>query len=136
MLTRLLTGAACAALMGFAAPAFGASDPQVPGAAIHAAPAAAQAVDAFYASRGGAPLWLADGPNSVAANDLIRTLERASLDGFSQGPEMAAQAQALIARGQAGDAAALNAADRLLSTAWIEYVQALQRPTEGMTYAD
>ena len=92
MLTRLLTGAACAALMGLAAPALAASDPQISGAAIQPAPAAAQAVDTFYASRGGAPLWLADGPNSVAADDLIAILERASLDGFPQGPEIAAQA--------------------------------------------
>ena len=136
MLTRLLSGAAFAALMGLAAPALAASDPQISGAAIQLAPAAAQAVDAFYASRGGAPLWLADGPNSVAANDLIAILERASLDGFPQGAEIAAQAQAMIAGAQGGDPAALNAADRLLSTAWIEYVQALQRPTPGMTYAD
>jgi murein L,D-transpeptidase YcbB/YkuD len=122
--------------MGLAAPALAASDPQISGAAIQLAPAAAQAVNAFYASRGGAPLWLADGPNSVAANDLIAILERASFDGFPQGPEIAAQAQAMIAGAQGGDPAALNAADRLLSTAWIEYVQALQRPTPGMTYAD
>ena len=131
-----MTGAACAALMGFAVPALGASNPQLPGAAVQASPAAVQAVESFYATRAGAPLWLGDGANSVAANDLIRTLERSSLDGFAEGPEMAAQAQALIARAQGGDAAALKAADRLLSTAWIEYVQALQRPTPGMAYAD
>ena len=122
--------------MGLAAPAFGASGPRDSIVAIQAAPAAAQAVDRFYAVRGGAPLWLADGPGSVAANDLIAILERASLDGFPQGPEIAVQAKALIARGQSGDTVALNAADRLLSTAWIEYVQALERPTQGMTYAD
>jgi len=132
MLNRFLTGAACAALMGLAAPAFGASGPPIPGAAMQVTPAA-QAVNAFYANRGGAPLWLGSGADGVAANDFIAILERAALDGFTQGPEIAAQAQALIAR---GDPAALNAADRLLSTAWIEYVQALERPTVGMTYAD
>jgi murein L,D-transpeptidase YcbB/YkuD len=42
----------------------------------------------------------------------------------------------LIARAQAGDPAALAAADRLLSTGWVLYVETLQRPAEGMIYAD
>ena len=42
----------------------------------------------------------------------------------------------MIARAQGGDPAALAAADRLLSTAWVLYVQALQTPPSGMTYAD
>jgi murein L,D-transpeptidase YcbB/YkuD len=49
---------------------------------------------------------------------------------------MAAEAQVLLGRAAAGDAQALASADRLLSTAWIEYVQALQTPPTGMTYAD
>ncbi len=41
-----------------------------------------------------------------------------------------------MARAGAGDPAALAAADRLLSSAWVQYVQALQTPPAGMTYAD
>ena len=52
------------------------------------------------------------------------------------GPAIAQQAQVLMTRAQSGDPAALSAADRLLSTAWIQYVQALQTPPAGMTYAD
>jgi L,D-transpeptidase YcbB len=95
-----------------------------------------QAVNTFYASRRNAPLWLRSGPDSSAARDLIGDLRRASLDGFPNGPTFALQAQSLLARAQAGDPAALGAADRLLSAAWILYVQALQRPPAAMTYAD
>jgi murein L,D-transpeptidase YcbB/YkuD len=42
----------------------------------------------------------------------------------------------LLIRAQTGDPAALAGADRLLSTAWVQYVQAVQTPPVGMTYAD
>ena len=95
-----------------------------------------QAVDAFYASRGGAPVWLRSGADSRAARELMGILVRAPLDGLDNGPELAAQAQALMARAQTGDPAALAAADRVLSAAWVSYVQTLQRPPSGMIYAD
>jgi len=67
---------------------------------------------------------------------LLDVLQRSPLDGLSNGPAMAAQAQALLARAQSGDSAAAASADRLLSAAWVSYVQALQTPPAGMTYAD
>ena len=136
MITRLLAGAACAALMGLSVPVSAATVPELPGAAIQLSPSAAQAVDAFYASRGGAPLWLRGGAESSAARELIGILDRAPVDGLASGPALAAQAQALITRAQSGDKAALGAADRLLSAAWVSYVETLQRPPSGMIYAD
>jgi murein L,D-transpeptidase YcbB/YkuD len=122
--------------MGLSVPATAAAtSPALPTAANYDA-AAAQAVNAFYASRGGAPLWLRSGADSAAARELIGVLQRAQLDGMPGGPGYAAQAQALIARAQAGDAGALAAADRLLSTGWVQYVEALQTPPSGITYAD
>jgi murein L,D-transpeptidase YcbB/YkuD len=41
-----------------------------------------------------------------------------------------------MARAETGDSASLESADRLLSTAWLLYVEALQRPTSGIVYAD
>jgi murein L,D-transpeptidase YcbB/YkuD len=90
----------------------------------------------FYASRRGAPLWLRGGADSSAARELIGILDRAPIDGFARGPALACQAQGLMSRASMGDSAALAAADRLLSAAWILYVQALQRPPTGMIYAD
>jgi L,D-transpeptidase YcbB len=136
VIVRLLAGAACAALLGLSVPVSAATTPELPGAAIQVSPSAVQAVQAFYASRGGAPLWLRSGPDSGSARELIGILDRAQLDGLSTGPTLAAQAQALLARAQEGDAAALGAADRLLSAAWVSYVQTIQRPPAGMIYAD
>ena len=136
MITKMLAGAACAALMGLSVPASAATSPELPGAAIQVSPSAAQAVDAFYASRHGAPLWLRSGADSSAARTLIGVLERAPIDGFESGPALAAQARVLMSRAEAGDTTALAAADRLLSAAWVSYVGVLQRPPSGMIYAD
>ena len=136
MISRLLAGAACAALMGISMPASAATTPELPGAAVQVSPSAIQAVDSFYASRGGAPLWLRGGADSSAARALVGILERAELDGLDSGPELAAQAESLMAQAQTGDPAALRAADRVLSAAWVSYVQAIQRPPSGMIVAD
>jgi murein L,D-transpeptidase YcbB/YkuD len=135
VIVRIIAGAACAALIGVAVPIATAADAQVP-ATPTADLAAAQAVGNFYASRHGAPLWLKGGAGSAAAREFVAVLQRSTLDGFPAGPALAAQAQALLLRAQTGDPAALAAADQLLSTAWIRYVQALQTPPTGMTYAD
>lgn len=131
---QILAGAACAALMGLALPAYAATSPELPATANYDA-ASSQAVNAFYASRGGATLWLKNG-NDSGARALIDILQRASLDGMSSGPAIAARAQDLLARAAGGDPAARAIADRLLSAAWVEYVTALQTPPAGMTYAD
>jgi L,D-transpeptidase YcbB len=134
-MTKLLAGAACAALIGLSVPVSAATTPELP-TAVQVSPSAMQAVDAFYASRGGAPLWLRSGAESSAARELIGILDRAPVDGLASGPALAAQAEALLSRAQSGDPAALSAADRMLSTAWVSYVQILQRPPSGMIYAD
>jgi murein L,D-transpeptidase YcbB/YkuD len=136
VITRFLAGAACAALLGLSVPVSAATSPELPGAASEVSPSALQAVDAFYASRGGSPLWLRGGADGNAARELIGILQRAPLDGFASGPAVAVQAQDLIVRAQSGDKSALDAADRLLSAAWVSYVETLQRPPSGMVYAD
>jgi L,D-transpeptidase YcbB len=128
---RILGGVACAALVAFSAPVAAGTNP----APMYDS-TAGQAVSAFYASRGGAPLWLRSGADSTAARELIGVLQRSPLDGLPSGPALAAQAQALLIRAQTGDAAAVPSADRLLSNAWVRYIEALQTPPAGMTYAD
>lgn len=131
----LLAGAACAALATLCAPASAATLPEVAPVALFNS-SADQAVSGLYASRGGSPLWLRGGVESAAARELIGILKRAPLDGLQIGPALAAQAQSLVARAAGGDRAALASADRLLSSAWLTYVQALRRPSPGMFYAD
>jgi len=132
----MLAGAACAALTVVSAPALAATNPALPAPAAFGGSTADQAISNFYAARNGAPLWLRSGFDSAAARELIGVLERAPLDGLRNGPAMAAEAQALLARASTGDPAALANADRLLSAAWVQYVAALQTPPAGMTYAD
>ena len=104
MKIRLLAGAACAALLALPTPAVSATSPELP-TAVSDNLAANQAVNVFYASRNGVPLWLkADG--GTAARDLIGILQRAPLDGMSNGPAFAAQAAALLGLAQSGDVAA------------------------------
>jgi murein L,D-transpeptidase YcbB/YkuD len=98
--------------------------------------AANDPVSGFYASRNGAPLWFRGGASGSAANELLGVLQRAPLDGLQSGPAIALQAQSLLARASTGDTEALSQADRLLSKAWVLYVQAIQTPPAGMTYAD
>jgi murein L,D-transpeptidase YcbB/YkuD len=131
----MLAGVACAALMSLAMPVGAATSPELPNVTTYDL-AANQAVSAFYAAHGNAPLWLRSGAGSPAAGEFIGVLQRASLDGMASGPAIAAQAQALLNRAAAGDVQAQGAADRLLSAAWVQYVQALQTPPAGMTYAD
>jgi murein L,D-transpeptidase YcbB/YkuD len=136
MKTRMLPGAACAALLISVAPVSAATPSQPAAYAQAIGGSVDQSVDAFYAARRGAPFWLRSGPDSAAARDLVGILQRSSLDGFASGPALAVQASALLNRARSGDAAALANADRLLTTAWVMYVQALQRPPEGMLFAD
>jgi murein L,D-transpeptidase YcbB/YkuD len=131
---RFLAGVACASLMALTAPAEAATSPELPGATYNFS--ADPAVSAFYAARGGAPLWLKNGAGSSAARDLIGVLQRASLDGLPSGPALAQQAQTMLSRAEAGDPTAAASAEGLLSSAWVQYVDALQTPPAGMTYAD
>ena len=131
---QLLAGAAfTAALMALCAPAQAATPDSRPFAMFGSG---GSAVDGFYALRGGRPLWLASGPDSPAAQELIELLRRAPVEGMASGPSIAGEAQALMAQAAAGNQSALMQADQLLSTGWVEYVQLLRRQPEGMTYAE
>jgi murein L,D-transpeptidase YcbB/YkuD len=95
---------------------------------------AASSVAAFYDQWQTQPIWFRGGVENPAVGRLINILQRAPFDGFAEGPQMAAQVQAAAAQATTGSAADRASAERLLSTAWVQYVQALKRPTPGMTY--
>jgi L,D-transpeptidase YcbB len=81
-------------------------------------------------------LWVTDGRATEGATALLGVLRRAQLDGLDSGPALAARAETLLQRAAAGDPRAAAEADQLLSTAWIRYVQTLERPVPGVEYAD
>jgi len=111
---------------------------QVSGSAAAAVQAsavpAASAVAAFY-DRWNSPVWYRGSANSAAISQLISVLQRAPFDGFAQGPQLAGQVQLAAAQAQSGKAEDIASAERVLSTAWVEYVQALRKKTPGMIYA-
>ena len=96
---------------------------------------AASAVASAYETYHIKPLWLRAGVTDPAIAQLVAILQRAPFDGFAEGPQLAAQVQAVVAQASNGDAASTAAAERVLSTAWVQYVQAIKRPTSGMIYA-
>lgn len=101
--------------------------PQLNTAAIPANPD----VGAFYEQWSG-PRWFDN--DGEAAAQLALILRRSVLDGVTNGPAMAADvetASALAARGTDSERAA---AQKVLSAAWVSYVEAIQRPVPNMIY--
>jgi murein L,D-transpeptidase YcbB/YkuD len=100
-----------------------------------ATPAAAASVSAFYDTWRSQPIWFKNGVNPVVVAQLTAILQRAPFDGLTSGPQLAAQVQAAAAQAASGAPADVANAERVLSSAWVEYVQAIKRPTAGMYYA-
>ncbi len=94
------------------------------------------AVNRYYDSRPAANIWFRAGQLTPGAAQLVGMLRRAPLEGLDSGPQLAAQVEAAMASAAGGAPAAINAADRILSIAWVTYVQHLQSPTKGMIYGD
>jgi murein L,D-transpeptidase YcbB/YkuD len=125
----------CAAALWSAAPALGQAGATASATAQASSVPAASAVASFYDNWKVQPIWFRGGVESPAAAQLIAILQRAPFDGFAAGPQLAAEVQAAAAQARSGNAADVTAAERTLSTAWVQYVQAIKRPTEGMIYA-
>ena len=126
--------------VGISGLALAASAPAVAAAASGtsgqaAAVPAAASVAAFYDTWRTQPIWFRGGANEAAISRLVSILQRAPFDGFAAGPQLAAQVQAAVAQARGGNGEDQAAADRTLSAAWVQYVQAVKRPTQGMIYA-
>ena len=108
-------------------------------ATLFASPCAGQAVaspaiDAAYQTYHIKPIWFRGAVADPAVAQLVAILQRAPFDGFAEGPAIASDIQAAAAQVSAGSLSA-SSADKVLSSAWVRYVQALRRPTPGMIYA-
>jgi len=132
---RTLRSTACAILLCAGAATAASAQQAIPGAAIQTAGLpSAGAVTAFY-SKWSTPMWFRGGAPDAAIPQLVNILKRATFDGLATGPQLAAQVDAAVAQAQSGKAADIAAAERVLSTAWVEYAQTVKRPTTGMIYA-
>ena len=96
---------------------------------------AAASVASFYQTWNVQPIWFRNGANTAAIAELTAILQRAPFDGFPEGPQLAAQVQAAAAQAASGNPQAVTEAERVLSSAWVQYVQAIKKPTTGMIYA-
>ena len=86
-------------------------------------------IEAYYATHNQGLIWFRDAGTREAAGKLPAILRRSMLDGLAEGPDLAAKVEAALVSGQPTD-------DKLLSSAWVRYVQALTAPVEGMDYGD
>ena len=80
--------------------------------------------------------WSGSEDDRQAADRLIRLLEFADFEGYAEGPAIAAQAQALQARAEGGDAAAAAQLAELLDRGYLDYVTTLQSPVMRVEYGD
>lgn len=94
------------------------------------------AVDSFMATRSGAPIWLREPGSSVNVAKLVAVLRRAPIDGFASGPQLADQIEAAMKAAPSGDVQATARLDRLLSSAWVDYVTAIGVRSSELVYAD
>ncbi len=96
----------------------------------------ASAVNYFYERRQEAPVWFTQAGGTAATSALLSVLRQASIDGMPTGPQVAAQVEAYVLRAQGGDALAVKMAERALTNAWVDYVQALERPNNNVVWGD
>lgn len=92
-------------------------------------------ISRFYTASKNAPIWFRAG-QADAGPALVNILRRSPIEGFARGAQLAADVEAALAKGQTGDPAAVQAAERVMSSAWIAYVQAIHAPTPGMLYGE
>jgi murein L,D-transpeptidase YcbB/YkuD len=130
--TFVFASAAALAAPGMAAAATQASTPMASAQAMSLPTAGS--VAAIYNQYKMKPIWFRNGAPSVAATQLVQILRRAPVDGLGSGPQLADQIQAAV-QAASGNPAAVEAAEQLMSSAWVLYIQTIKRPTNGMIYA-
>jgi murein L,D-transpeptidase YcbB/YkuD len=107
-----------------------------PAQAATAAVAADQAVEDFYDSRRGRPLWFRAGEQE-AARQLFELLATAELDGLDPRKYNAKAVSRALRLADGGDADDVRRADETLSKLFVAYVRDLRNgPPAGMQFAD
>jgi L,D-transpeptidase YcbB len=130
--TTVLASAVALGAPGTAVAAVQAAIPSVPAAGMSLPTAGS--VAAIYNQYKMKPIWFRNGAPTVASTQLVQILRRSPVDGFGSGPQIADQIQAAIQQASTNPAS-IEAAEQLMSSAWVLYVQTIKRPTNGMIYA-
>ncbi len=91
----------------------------------------------YYERRQYPSIWFGANGGDAAIGQLVTILRRAPVDGFVEGPSLAASVEAAVQRARASnDPMQVKAAELALSAAWADYVQALKRPSSNVIYGD
>ena len=104
-----------------------------------ALPASANGVTVryYYERRQYPAIWFGAKGGDAAISQLMTILRRAPVDGFANGPTVAATVEATVQRARASnDPMQVKAAELALSAAWVDYVQSLKRPSSNVIYGD
>jgi len=126
----LLAAAAGLTLLGIGA----SGSAQIAGAPSISSVPAATSVSAFYSNYKAPSIWFRNGVADPGTAQLIAILKRAPFDGLATGSQLAVQVETALAQAASGKSEDISAAERVLSTAWVEYVQRVKQPTAGMIY--
>ena len=103
--------------------------------AAAAQPATARSAFEGYYSIRTSPIWFSGGKPTAAANSLPAILRRSELDGVSGARELAGQVE-LALRSANRKAGNIMQLDRVLSSAWVRFVSAVQSRIPGADYGD
>ena len=90
----------------------------------------------FYERQNYTPIWFKAGAGDAAIGQLLTILRRAPIDGMTNGPEVATRLEASVAAARTGDPMRVKEAELALSAAWVDYVQALQKPASNIIWGD
>ena len=90
----------------------------------------------FYERRNYAPIWFRAGAGDEAIGQLLAVLRQAPIDGMANGPQVAAQVEAAVAAARTGDPMKQKEAELVLSAAWADFVQTIERPTSNVIWGD
>ncbi len=81
-------------------------------------------------------MWFGLPTSKQGATALVDILRRSSVEGFSEGPSLAVQAEAAISRATSGNPADVTSAENFLSDAWVKYVQFINSPVPNTQYGE
>lgn len=130
--TKILAAAAMLAPVALHAQEAPVPAPPMAATSASALVASAQVVS-FYQRFQTSEIWASD-PQAIT--EVVKLLRRAPVDGFLAGPQYAAHIETQAAQLSTMTPEQRAEFDKLISTAWVSYVQKLKEPVPGMIYGD
>jgi murein L,D-transpeptidase YcbB/YkuD len=94
-------------------------------------------VRSYYERRQYPAIWFGNRGGDEAIRELLVILRRAPFDGMASGPSVASEVEIKVQDARnTDDPMAIKAAEIALSAAWVDYVEAIRRPSSNVIYGD